>query len=68
VLDLFLLCPGDAEPRLDVVELDQRLRLRRLSLKPPTLLGRDVAPFASATGSISFNAWNDSAAWSLKGR
>jgi hypothetical protein len=60
VLDLFLLCPDDGDARLDVVELDQRLRLRKLSLKPPTLFERDVAPFDGVTGSISFSAWNKS--------
>lgn len=56
VLDLFLLCPDDGEARLDVVELDQRLRFRKLSLNPPTLLDRDVAPLEGVTGSILFSA------------
>jgi hypothetical protein len=55
-LEVFLLWPGPGEAPLDAVEADQRLRLRKLSLKPPALLDRDEGR-RGGRGSRSCSDW-----------
>jgi hypothetical protein len=59
---VFFLWLGIGEALLDVVEADQRLRLRKLSLKPPALLDREGR--RSGGGSRSFT---ESIGCALKG-
>lgn len=60
--DVFFLWPGTGEARLDAVEADQRLRLRKLSVNPPALLDREGRRSGGGSGSVI-----ESAGCALKG-